>query len=424
MMIDFALEAERDEGSRPREAIYQACLLRFRPIMMTTMAALLGGLPLALGTGTGSELRRPLGIAIVGGLIISQVLTLFTTPVIYLYMGRLASLARRRRRRSADAGAGRGDDAPAATAARSAVNISEPFIRRPIATSLLALGDPARGGCGVPVPPGRAAARASTSRPSRSARRSRARSPETMASSVATPLERRFGRIAGVTEITSIEHARLDVASRSSSTSTATSTPPRATCRPPSTPPAASCPPTCPRRPTYRKVNPADSPILILSLTSDTLPLPEVFDAANTILAQKISQVNGVGQVTVGGGQQPAVRVAGRPGSARRHRPEPRGRAQRARAHAPSTSPRGPRRGDARRTTIAANDQLFDAAARTSTIIVTYQNGAAVRLSDVANGLDDVENNRVAGWIERQARRARSSSGASPAPTSSRPSTA
>jgi len=89
MMIDFALAAERLEGKTPREAIYQACLLRFRPIMMTTMAALLGGLPLALGTGTGSEMRRPLGITIVGGLIVSQMLTLFTTPVIYLVLDRL-----------------------------------------------------------------------------------------------------------------------------------------------------------------------------------------------------------------------------------------------------------------------------------------------------------------------------------------------
>jgi multidrug efflux pump len=90
MMIDFALEAERDQGLSPTEAIYQACLLRFRPIMMTTMAALLGGLPLALGAGTGSELRRPLGITIVGGLLVSQVLTLFTTPVVYLFFDRLA----------------------------------------------------------------------------------------------------------------------------------------------------------------------------------------------------------------------------------------------------------------------------------------------------------------------------------------------
>jgi multidrug efflux pump len=88
MMIDFALDAERKEGKSSEEAIYQACLLRFRPIMMTTMAALLGALPLAIGAGTGSELRRPLGVSIVGGLILSQMLTLFTTPVVYLYMDR------------------------------------------------------------------------------------------------------------------------------------------------------------------------------------------------------------------------------------------------------------------------------------------------------------------------------------------------
>ena len=90
MMIDFALDAERNEGKPPREAIYQACLLRFRPILMTTMAAMLGALPLMLGTGAGSELRHPLGISIVGGLLVSQVLTLFTTPVIYLWFDRLA----------------------------------------------------------------------------------------------------------------------------------------------------------------------------------------------------------------------------------------------------------------------------------------------------------------------------------------------
>ncbi len=102
MMIDFALEAERERHLSPRDSIFEACLLRFRPIMMTTMAALLGGLPLALATGTGSELRRPLGITIVGGLLLSQLLTLFTTPVVYLYMERLSAWLNRRRKGTAE----------------------------------------------------------------------------------------------------------------------------------------------------------------------------------------------------------------------------------------------------------------------------------------------------------------------------------
>jgi multidrug efflux pump len=106
MIVDFALEAEREHGKPAEEAIFEASLLRFRPILMTTLAAMLGALPMLLGSGTGSELRRPLGLAIIGGLLLSQLLTLFTTPVIYLYFDRLAQRFRRQRLPEEAAGEG------------------------------------------------------------------------------------------------------------------------------------------------------------------------------------------------------------------------------------------------------------------------------------------------------------------------------
>ena len=140
MMVDFALTAERAEGLTPEASIYQACMLRFRPIMMTTMAALLGALPLAIGTGTGSELRRPLGIAVLGGLLVSQFLTLYATPVVYLAFARLERRLRRRPR----PGPALPDQVPSASVKPSAaeivaMNISEPFVRRPVATVLLTI---------------------------------------------------------------------------------------------------------------------------------------------------------------------------------------------------------------------------------------------------------------------------------------------
>ena len=274
------------------------------------------------------------------------------------------------------------------------MNIASPFIRRPIATTLLAIGVLLAGAWAFTLLPVAPLPRVDFPTISVSASLPGA-SPETMASSVATPLERRFGRIAGVTEITSTNvlgttnitlqfdlDRDVDSAARDVQAAIAAA--------------GGELPSNLPFRPTYRKVNPADSPILILSMTSDTVPLAQVFEAANSILAQKIAQVPGVGQVFVGGGQQPAVRIQADP-KALAGMGLSLADVRNAVASATSDQAKGSISGTRQMQIIDADDQLFGADAFKS-VVVRYRDGAPVRVSDVATVFDDVENNRVAAW--------------------------
>jgi multidrug efflux pump len=276
------------------------------------------------------------------------------------------------------------------------MNISSPFIRRPVATSLLAAALLLAGAAAYKQLPVAPMPRVDLPTISVSASLPGA-SPETMASAVATPLERRFGRIAGITEITSTSSLGatsltlqfdldrdVDAAARDVQAAINAS--------------MGDLPPNLPTRPNWRKSNPADQPILIVSLTSKTLPLGQVFDQANTVLAQKISQVPGVGQVFVGGGQQPAVRVQADP-EALAGMGLTLEDLRTALANATSNSPKGGLNGPHSLRSIADNDQLQHAADY-KPIIVAYRNGAPVRLTDVADVMDDVENNRAAAWTD------------------------
>ncbi len=276
------------------------------------------------------------------------------------------------------------------------MNISAPFIRRPVATSLLAAAVLLAGALAyvrLPVAPlprvDFPTLQVSASLPGAS--------PETMASTVATPLERRFGRIAGLTEMTSTStlgqtsislqfdlDRNVDSSARDVQAAIAAA--------------GGELPPSLPLKPTYKKANPADAPILIISLTSETLPLSSVFDAANTILAQKISQVHGVGQVFVAGGQQPAVRV----------QVDPAGLAgmglntadvRKALSAATVDEAKGSLAGDTQTSSVGANDQVLDAAGYRP-LVVARSAGGVTQLGDVARVFDDVENNRIAGWAD------------------------
>jgi len=277
---------------------------------------------------------------------------------------------------------------------RGAASISEPFIRRPIGTSLLAAAIILLGASAYTQLPVAPLPRVDLPTISVNASLPGA-SPETMSSAVATPLERRLGRIAGLTDMTSTsslgstsitlqfdldrdqDSAGRDVQAAINAAS-------------------ADLPTNLPFRPNYRKVNPTDTPIMIMALTSETLPLPQVFDAADTILGQRIAQVEGVGQVYVGGGQQPAVRIQVDPEAAAGVNLTL-ADVRNVLNGASVNRPVGGMGGELEATTLATNDQLFRADEYRDLLLAQTPNGV-VRLGDIAKVEDSVNNLRVAGW--------------------------
>jgi hydrophobe/amphiphile efflux-1 (HAE1) family protein len=274
------------------------------------------------------------------------------------------------------------------------VNVSAPFIRRPIATTLLAAAVLIAGMLAYTRLPVAPLPRVDFPTIQVTANLPGA-SPETMASAVATPLERRFGRIAGITEITStsalgvtnitmqfdldrdVESAARDVQAAINAA-------------------GGELPADLPTRPNYRKVNPADAPIMIISLTSKTVPIGQIADAATTILAQRISQVTGVGQVTVGGSQQPAIRVQV-DGQALAGIGLTLEDVRTALAASTIDSPKGALSGSLTSQIIGANDQLFGPEAFRN-VVITQRDGTIVHLGDVARVFESVENQRIAAW--------------------------
>ena len=296
---------------------------------MTTMAALLGALPLMLGTGTGSELRHPLGITIVGGLIVSQLLTLFTTPVIYLYFDRLA--------RAWPPGAHR---RPGRTGGAGRMNLSEPFIRRPVATTLLTIGHRARRRASPSSSCRSRRCRRSISRPSRSRRTMPGASPEAMAATRghAARAPSRADRRRHRDDLAELR--RLHAGSLCSSAWTATSTARRATSRRRSTPRAPTCRPRCAAtRPTARSIRPT-RPVMILALTSEhahrraDLRRRRHHPAAEALAGERRRPGADRRQLAAGGARR------AQPQRALQVRHRPRGRARRARRRQRQHAPR------------------------------------------------------------------------------------
>ena len=388
MIVDFALEAQRKEGKpAPRSNLpgVPAALSADHDDHDGGVARRLA--VWRLGTGTGSELRRPLGIAMVGGLLLSQLLTSLHHP------GDLSCL---RASRGADGkGAGRRRISGAGRFARF-MSFSETFIRRPVATTLLTVAIALAGAVAfrmLPVAPlpevDFPTIQVSGALPGAS--------PETMASSVATPLERQFGRIAALTELTSTSalgatnivlqfdlDRNIDAAARDVQAAINAA--------------RSQLPANLPSNPTYKKVNPADAPILILALTSNTLRRGLIYDAADSILAQKLSQIQGVGQVSVGGSALPGVRVELN-SSALNNYGIGLEQVRNTLSNANANRPKGEVADQTSSWSLSATDQLLSAD-QYRPLIVAYNNGAAVRLSDVADVIDSVEDVRNAGMVD------------------------
>ncbi|MGH9681486.1 MAG: efflux RND transporter permease subunit, partial [Candidatus Acidiferrales bacterium] len=275
------------------------------------------------------------------------------------------------------------------------MHLSRPFIERPVATSLLSLAILMAGGVAyffLPVAP---LPRVDFPTILISAKLPGA-SPETMASAVATPLERAFGRIAGVTEMTSTSQLgstnitlQLDLDRDINAATRDVQAAINAA--------AGQLPTNLPSLPRYRQNNPTDAPILVLGLTSDTIPRSHLYDIADSILAQKISQVNGVGLVFIGGGAQPAVRVDLNP-LALAHYQIGLAQVRLALQSANANSPKGMLEDGSNRWTLADTDQLFTPA-QYAPLIVAYRNGAAVRLSDIGKVSEGVEDVRNSGYV-------------------------
>jgi len=276
------------------------------------------------------------------------------------------------------------------------MNISAPFVHRPVATTLLTVAIALAGAIAFNILPVSPLPQVDFPTISVSAQLPGA-SPETMASSVATPLERQFGRIAAVTEMTSSStlgscsitlqfdlNRNIDAAARDVQAAIAAA--------------RGYLPTNLPMNPNYRKVNPADSPIFMISLTSSTLGKGAMYDAASTIMAQKLSQVRGVGQVVVGGSALPGVRIELNPEALNKY-----GigleQVRAALAGANANTPKGHFSDGQRMWEVGANDQLFQASDYKS-LLIAYHNGAAVRVSDVGEAVDSVEDLRNAGYSE------------------------